>query len=96
MWDRLMSTMRSLLRRRAFETELDEELQDHLDRDVAHRVASGMSPAEARRLALADLGGVGRVKDDVREAHASEASPRNAATVGPNLTRMLPRQSPSD
>src|SRR5688500_335611 len=62
--------MRAALRRRTFEADLDEELEDHLARDVAYRIARGMSPAEARRTALAELGGVGRVKDDVREAHA--------------------------
>jgi putative ABC transport system permease protein len=72
-WDRLVSTIRALVGRRAFEAELDEELRDHLERDVAHRIARGMSPVEARRTALAELGGVGRVKDDVREAHAIEA-----------------------
>jgi predicted permease len=70
--DRLLATMRSLVRRRAFETDLDEELQDHLARDVAYRVARGVSPDDARRAALAELGGVGRVKDDVREAHGVE------------------------
>lgn len=72
MWDRLLATMRSLLRRRAFETDLDEELQDHLARDIEHRVARGASPEDARRAALAELGGVGRVKDDLREAHGVE------------------------
>jgi predicted permease len=64
--------MRALLRRRAFEADLDAELQDHLARDIEHRVARGASPAEARRAALAELGGVGRVKDDVRETHGIE------------------------
>lgn len=73
MWDRVLASVRALLRRRAFETELDEELQDHLARDIAYRTARGMSPDEARRTALADLGGVDRVKDDVREAHAIES-----------------------
>lgn len=72
MLDRLLATLRSLLRRRAFEADLDEELQDHLARDIEHRIARGMAPGDARRAALAELGGVGRVKDDVREAHGVE------------------------
>jgi putative ABC transport system permease protein len=69
MWHSFVSTIRSHLQRRRFETELDEELQDHLSRDIAHRTSLGASPAEARRAALAELGGVERVKDEMREAH---------------------------
>lgn len=61
------TSLASLFRRRAVERDLDEELRDHLERDVAWRVRSGVDPAEARRQALADLGGVERAKDEVRD-----------------------------
>ena len=61
--------VRALFGRRRIEEELDDELRDHLARDIAHRVSRGASPAEARRLALADLGGVERTRDDVRDVH---------------------------
>ena len=56
----LRTTLRSaaartgeLLRRRHIERELDEELQFHLDCEIAQRVARGASPDDARGEALA-------------------------------------------
>ena len=55
---RLVAVLRGLLRRRQIEGEVAEELRDHLEREIeAHRLR-GVSPGEARRLALRDLGGL--------------------------------------
>jgi putative ABC transport system permease protein len=59
--------LRSLLRRRDVELELDEELQYHVDRQVDEYVARGVSPTEARTLALRAIGGVERRKDEMRD-----------------------------
>lgn len=69
MWHRLTQLLAALFRRRTIEMELDDELRDHLERDIAWRIRSGADPAEARRAALADLGGLERTRDEVRDAH---------------------------
>jgi predicted permease len=50
--------------------ELDAELDSFLQHDIDARVDAGMSPAEARRTALAAFGGVAQVREQVREAQA--------------------------
>ena len=51
------------------EREFDDEIRDHLDRDVADRMKRGISPREARRQAIADLGGVDNVREQLRDEH---------------------------
>jgi hypothetical protein len=46
---------------------MNEELRDHLERQVAANIATGMSPAEARRQAVLQLGTLEEVKDGCRE-----------------------------
>ncbi|HUS29490.1 MAG TPA: permease prefix domain 1-containing protein, partial [Kofleriaceae bacterium] len=60
--------MRAIFRRREVEAELDDELQFHLEQSFEANVKAGHSPAEARRLARIELGGVASVKEGVREA----------------------------
>ena len=40
--------LRSLFRRNHLGAELDEELRDHIDRQIEDNLARGMSPEEAR------------------------------------------------
>ncbi len=54
------------LPRRA-ERELDAEMRDHLDRQIAENVRRGMTPDEARRQAMISLGGIEQVKQDCRD-----------------------------
>ncbi|MGH7720248.1 MAG: ADOP family duplicated permease [Gemmatimonadaceae bacterium] len=58
---------RALLRRRAVERELDEELRFHIDREIEERIARGMSPERARASAMRDFGGVERFKEECRD-----------------------------
>src|SRR5689334_1221863 len=67
-FDRVRVTLRTLFRRRRAERELDEELQFHLDGEIARRVAAGASAADARREATVAIGGLGRRKELVRDA----------------------------
>jgi predicted permease len=53
----------SLVRRRRLDAELDEEIQDHLDRAAARFRANGLSPADARLAALRDFGGVVQARE---------------------------------
>jgi predicted permease len=50
------------------ERELDEELRFHLEKQIELNLAAGMSPAEARRAAFRDFGGLESVKDECRDA----------------------------
>ena len=52
-------------RRRAMDG-LDDDIRDHLEREVAEQVGRGMSPAEAHRRALIAFGNVALAKEDTR------------------------------
>ncbi len=67
---RLRSLVRNLFRRKRLEDELDAELEAALGLLVDEKIAAGLDPAEARRRARMDLGGVEQVKEAVREARA--------------------------
>ena len=57
----------NLFRRERIERELDAELQAYLELDVEENIRRGMAPKEARRMALARLGGVETVKEECRD-----------------------------
>ena len=63
----LTRRIRALLRREEMEGELDEELRFHIEKEVEQNVARGMSPEEARRVALVEFGGVERVREECRD-----------------------------
>jgi len=65
----MFSFLRSLFTRSSMEREFDDEIRDHVDRDVADRMKRGISPREARRQAIADLGGVDNVREQLRDEH---------------------------
>lgn len=65
----MIRRIRRLFQKTRSESELDQELRFHLERQIADYVKSGISPEEARRRARLDFGGLERVKDEVREAH---------------------------
>lgn len=52
-------------RNRALES-LDDDIRDHIEREVQEHIERGVSPEEARRLAMLSFGNVVRVKEDVR------------------------------
>ncbi len=63
MWRKLFGAAR----RRAL-NGLDEEIHDHIDREVEVNVARGMSPDEARRQARLAFGNVALVREEARAA----------------------------
>jgi hypothetical protein len=65
---RLASVALRLLRGRRSEQELDDELQAFVEMAAADKAREGESPAEARRLAMLQLGGVEPTKERVRQA----------------------------
>ena len=62
-----MSWLRRLFGRRRLEADLDKELRFHLESQVADKVRSGISEAEARRLTRLEFGGMEQIKEDCRE-----------------------------
>ncbi len=59
--------LRSLLRRRHVEQELDEELQYHLEQKTGQYIARGLSPQDARLAALRDMDGLEQRKEECRD-----------------------------
>ena len=70
MFGRLLAILRGLVTRRRAERELDEELRFHIEMETQANTAEGMSAAEARRVALRDLGGVTQTTESVRGVRA--------------------------
>jgi macrolide transport system ATP-binding/permease protein len=58
---------RSILRRRRVEQELTEELQFHLEHKIEEGIAAGLSPQEARYLALRAMQGLEQRKEEMRD-----------------------------
>ena len=61
---RMRFLVRQVFRRRGRQSDLDEELQFHLERSIEANKAAGMTPEEARRQALVDFGGVERTREE--------------------------------
>jgi len=66
-----MNWLSRLFRRGKLETQLDSELRFHVEQQTADNIAAGMSPAEARRRALAQFGGLEYIKEETREARGT-------------------------
>ena len=64
---RLASIASWILRRDRIEQQLDEEIRSFVEMSTADRIRKGVPPIEARRLALAEIGGVENMKEIVRE-----------------------------
>ncbi|HET9361316.1 MAG TPA: FtsX-like permease family protein [Vicinamibacterales bacterium] len=69
-WSRLRTVLRRWVGRGASDEELSEELRAFIEHDADSKIRSGMTPEEARRVALIELGGAEQVKEHVREARA--------------------------
>jgi hypothetical protein len=57
---------RNLFRAHRLNRELHEELDAHLELHIADNLKAGLNPAEARRKALVQLGGLEQTKDSYR------------------------------
>jgi predicted permease len=58
---------RALFKRAEMESELDEELRFHIEKETEQNLARGMSPDEARRAALVEFGGAERIREECRD-----------------------------
>jgi predicted permease len=64
---RIKRLLANLIRRDRLETTLDAELRGYLDEMTERNIRQGMPPAEARRQALLETGGLDHVKEQVRD-----------------------------
>jgi predicted permease len=64
----MFGLFRRVFGRRERETDMRREFEAHLQTEIDERIASGMSPAEARRTALRDFGSMARIREDARTA----------------------------
>ncbi|HEY9232918.1 MAG TPA: ABC transporter permease [Blastocatellia bacterium] len=67
LWPRLSSFWRNLFRKERVERELSEEVAAYLELLIEAKLDQGIKPAEARRQALIEIGGIEQVKESVRE-----------------------------
>ena len=66
-----MRRLLKLFRKRKFQTVLDSELHFHVEQKTSDLIAQGVDPAEARRRAMAKLGGMEAIKQEYRESRAT-------------------------
>ncbi len=68
LWLVVRLRVKSLVQSKQVEADLDDELRDHIERQVEAGLARGMTPEAARTAAYRSLGGVQSVKDACRDA----------------------------
>ncbi len=67
-----MTWWQRLLRRKTVEQEMQAELRDHLERQVADNIRFGMADSEARRSASLRFGGYEQVSESCRDARGTQ------------------------
>jgi putative ABC transport system permease protein len=70
---RLLSIVRFLFGRRKVEREIEAELRFHVERETQENIRRGMTPENARLVALRALGGAEKVKEECRDARTGRA-----------------------
>jgi predicted permease len=68
-----MTWWRRVFRRRALERELDAELRDHIEREVADGVRAGQAEGDVRRQMRLTSGGLDQVKEECRDVRRPRA-----------------------
>src|SRR5438552_2961905 len=67
-WNDLLLRLRALFFRDQVESELDDELESHIEMQARKNLAAGMSEAEALRRSRVQFGGAEQVKEECRDA----------------------------
>jgi hypothetical protein len=88
---RIRAAFRNLFYKRRVEDRLDAEVRSYTDMLAEEKIAAGMSPAEARRQALAESGGVEQIKQAVRDRRAGVAFEVFAPCASCAAVQALPR-----
>ena len=88
-WHIIRSRLRSLLFSGGLESDLNEELQFHLERETERLQASGLSREDARLQALRLFGGVEQIKEASRDARGTAAFDALARDTRYGVRRLL-------
>ena len=78
----ILFRLRALLRRRAVERELDDELRLHVEHEVEKHMRAGMSRPDAVRSANLELGGLDQVKEQCRDVRGTQFTESLLQDVG--------------
>jgi putative ABC transport system permease protein len=70
LWFRFRAMLRRIWDRDPMDQELSEEIRTYVEHETDSKVRSGMTPDDARRAALIELGGADQIKEHVREDRA--------------------------
>jgi macrolide transport system ATP-binding/permease protein len=89
LWHILQSRLRSIAFRGRRESDLSEELQFHLEREIERLRASGLSREDARLHALRLFGGVEQIKEDARDARGTATWDTLVRDTRQGLRRLL-------
>lgn len=68
MFSSIRSFFRSLIHRRRFESDMDEEMKTHLESRVEDLISRGFSPAQARQKAHLEFGSIEHYKEETRSS----------------------------
>lgn len=68
MFSDLLFRLRSLFRRKAVESEMEQELRFHYQHQAEKYIRAGLSPLEAERRARLEVGGMEQIKEECRDA----------------------------
>src|SRR5262245_18667684 len=71
MLTRVLQAVRLARRRGRLDDDIEKEIGFHLQMEIDERVRRGMTRDEARRTALRDFGGVGRMHEEVRDVRGA-------------------------
>jgi hypothetical protein len=85
--------LRAVFRRNVVESELDDELRFHFERQVEEFVHSGLPLQEAHRRARLQFGGLDQLKEECREARGTHFLETLAPDIRYSLRTL--RKSPS-
>ena len=66
------SWLRPVLRRKALEREMHEEMAEHLERATARLMSRGLSAEDARALATREFGNVALLQEEARDARGTQ------------------------
>jgi putative ABC transport system permease protein len=67
MFKKMFSGARAVFQKDQVEREMDQEVRFHLEMEIQQNIRRGMSPSEARLVALRSFGGVEQVKEQCRD-----------------------------
>src|SRR5690349_586105 len=88
-WHTLRALWFNVTDRKRAELELEAELRAYADLLADEKIESGMAPAAAHRAAMAELGGIEHVKDNVKEVRVGASLETTAKDIRYGVRALL-------